>query len=1187
MKSNHRVRHSRLGYVSWVLILFLPAAMLICVGASFLYQKERQLLHENHAEHERKAIDVSMAAVKRTLQTVKRDLLYLASRHENQDLIDSPNVERFSRLADDWVAFSRAKQVYDKIRWIDEKGKERLRVDYEKPGPVVAGDRELQDKHKRYFFSETFKLNQGEVFISPLDLNVEGGQIEVPYKPTIRIGTPVFDKHGQKRGINLINYSASQLFDRILQATSETGRPLWLVNQSGYWLMGSSAEDEFGFMFGRDDLTMATRYPDVWQRIVNEQEGQFKTEAGLWTFSTLFPLEDDGAGNMKAGFETHGNPDGRQYAWKMVSLLPTEQYDKGIGALRAKIGAISLILLCLGLMACERIARARTREQVLLADLAGKEERLSTLIKTIPDMIWLKDEDGTYISCNPAFEHFFDIKESSIVGKTDHDLIAKGQADYFRARDRAAIAAGKALKNEEWVSIGSGGPVLLEKTKVPVRTSSGELVGVMGIGRDITERKRIESELRRSHDLLTNLAAQVPGLIYQFRMFPDGRICLPFISESIRSMYGLSPEDVGRDASPLLAFSHPEDKDGLMHSIQESARTMQGWSHEFRVVLSENNVRWLRGDGKPQKLQDGSILWHGYIGDVTERKRSEEELQLAAMVYRESSEAMMITDERNIIIAVNPAFEQMTGYTEEDVVGKNPRILSSGRNGKDVYHQMISELETNGHWQGDLWKRRKNGELFIAGCRVNSTLTEEGTLHRRVALFSDITQRRQSEDMVWQHANFDLLTGLPNRRMFLERLEQEVRIAHRNGTSLALMFIDLDHFKDINDTLGHDSGDRLLKEAAARLKNCVRETDTVARLGGDEFTIILSQIGSSANIERVVNDMLTRLSEPFQLAEEVVFLSGSIGVTFYPQDAATIDSLLKNADQAMYVAKQQGRNRHHYFTPSMQEAVQAKMRLVNDMRNGIACGQFRLMYQPIVELATGAVHKAEALIRWQHPTRGLVSPADFIHIAEDTGLIMIIGDWVFRTATEQAASWQRKYDPQFQVSVNISPVQFRNEGIDLAIWFDHVKTVGLAAEGVVFEITEGVLLDASEDVTSRLLAFQHAGIQVALDDFGTGYSSLSYIKKFDIDYLKIDQSFVRNLEHDADDMALCEAMIVMAHKLGIKVIAEGVETKEQRDLLAEAGCDYAQGYYFSMPLDDSAFADLLSGERMQKKYQVA
>jgi diguanylate cyclase (GGDEF)-like protein/PAS domain S-box-containing protein len=1050
MNSNFCKSLVSLEHIGRVLLLFLPIAILICSGSYFLYQKELQIQQEQYAEHEKRDVAVSVASINRALKVVYRDVIYLVNQHENQQLINSSDERRLAKLANDWVAFSNAKEIYDKIRWIDETGMERLRVDYEESGAVVTRRGKLQNKHDRYFFIETFKLKRGEIFISPFDLNVDDGQIEVPYKPTVRLGMAVFDKNGKKRGINLINYSAAELFDRIRQMTNKSDGQIWLVNQDGYWLRGATPADEFGFMFGRDDLTMAKHYPEAWKKILREGEGQFETEEGLWTFNTVLPLPDDQSSNGRNMMSGRSYEYDRPYLWKTISLLPADQYSADKGTIMVKMAGIAFILLVLFFIASDHIVRSQRREKKLLSDLAIKEERLRILIRTIPDMIWLKDGAGRYVSCNPAFERFLGAKEADIVGKTDYDFFPREQADSFRVKDQAAAEAGE-MQDEEWISFEDRGyKELLEKTKVPVRTATGELVGVLGIGHNITERKRIENELRISHNLLANLAAQVPGLIYQFRLYPDGHACMPFCSESVNEMYGITPDQLRDDAYFLFSFTHPDDKGSLMASLQESARTLQRWSHEFRVVLQDNEVRWLRGDAQPQRLEDGSTLWHGYISDISESKRAEQELQLAAMVYRESSEAMMVADQGDRIIAVNPAFEEITGFNRADVLGKSPRILSSGLYDKAFYQRMKRELNTNGYWQGDLWKRRKNGELYITSCKANATFREDGTLYRQVTLFSDITEKKQSEELVWQHANFDMLTGLPNRRMFHERLEQEVKKAHRNGTSLALMFIDLDHFKDINDTLGHDSGDLLLKEAAQRLKGCVRETDTVARLGGDEFTVILGQISASENVERVGRDILQKLSEPFQLAEEVVFISGSIGVTLYPEDATEIEELLRNADQAMYAAKQQGRNRYHYFTASMQEHAQTKMRLVNDMRAAIAENQFRLMYQPIVELATGAIHKAEALIRWQHPVRGLVSPDEFIRTAEDTGMIMIIGDWVFRTATEQAARWRMLHDPQLRVSVNISPVQFRNEGINLPVWFDHLRKIGLAAEGIVF-----------------------------------------------------------------------------------------------------------------------------------------
>ncbi|MES2932523.1 MAG: bifunctional diguanylate cyclase/phosphodiesterase, partial [Pseudomonadota bacterium] len=384
--------------------------------------------------------------------------------------------------------------------------------------------------------------------------------------------------------------------------------------------------------------------------------------------------------------------------------------------------------------------------------------------------------------------------------------------------------------------------------------------------------------------------------------------------------------------------------------------------------------------------------------------------------------------------------------------------------------------------------------------------------------------------------------------------------------------------KEINDTLGHDVGDQLLRQVGQRLLLCVRQSDTVARLGGDEFTVILGQLEDVGSVTNVAQNILMKLAEPFKLGNDIAYISASIGITVYPKDATTVGDLLKNADQAMYNSKEMGRNRLSYFTRSMQEVAQMRMALTNEMRVALASNQFCAVYQPIVDLNTGVIHKAEALLRWQHPTRGLIYPAEFIPIAEHTGMIIGLGDWIFYDAVRQALRW-RKSDPDFQVSVNVSPVQFHRDGNNYVRWFDYLKKSRLPEKNICaeisVEITEGVLLDASTSILNQLLSFRDAGIQVSLDDFGTGYSSLAYLRKFDIDYLKIDQSFVTNLEENDDNLALCEAIIVMAHKLNLKVIAEGVETATQRDLLRQAGCDYAQGYLFSVPLNAKDFDDLL------------
>ena len=545
----------------------------------------------------------------------------------------------------------------------------------------------------------------------------------------------------------------------------------------------------------------------------------------------------------------------------------------------------------------------------------------------------------------------------------------------------------------------------------------------------------------------------------------------------------------------------------------------------------------------------------------------EETQRLAALVYRNSRDAMMITDREGHILDVNPAFTQVTGYSREEALGRTPAILKSGRQSQEFYRGLWQALESGGHWEGEIWNRRKDGELYPQWLSIDA-LRDGGTAMRWVAHFSDITDKKNAEQLIWRQANFDSLTGLPNRQMFHDRLDQEIRKAQRGGTRAALMFLDLDHFKEVNDTLGHDVGDLLLQQTARRLKECVRESDTIARLGGDEFVIILPDLRDGRAVGDVAQKVLWQLARPYNLKGEVVYISTSIGITLYPDDAATPEELLKYADQAMYNAKKDGRNRYRYFTPAMQQAALERMRLANDLRGALDRREFWIAWQPVVKLSDGSINGAEALLRWAHPEKGGIPPAAFIPVAEDTGLLHDIGDWTFREVVRQLKEW-RRINPGFRAGINKSPIQFRQNVQDS--WLAHLQEVGLPGNGLVIEINESLLLNAKRDVREQLLAYRDAGVQVAVDDFGTGYSSLSYLKKFDIDYLKIDSVFVQNLSPDSEDKVLCEAIISMSHRLGIEVVAEGIETAVQRDMLRAMGCDYGQGYLFARPL---AAADL-------------
>jgi diguanylate cyclase (GGDEF)-like protein len=436
---------------------------------------------------------------------------------------------------------------------------------------------------------------------------------------------------------------------------------------------------------------------------------------------------------------------------------------------------------------------------------------------------------------------------------------------------------------------------------------------------------------------------------------------------------------------------------------------------------------------------------------------------------------------------------------------------------------------------------------------------------------------RSKNDVEFQ-ANHDALTQLPNRRLLVERLNPEIRTAQHSGQPLALLLIDLDGFKEVNDGLGHSAGDALLVSAAGRIRGCLRASDTVARFGGDEFVVMLPDCGAPGAIERITQCILNRLAEPFTLGPESANISASIGIVLCPDDAADVESLLRHADQAMYAAKHAGRNRFHYYTPALEEAAQKRRELVKELRQVLPLDQLRVYYQPIVELHTGALYKAEALVRWQHPVHGFIDPAEFIPLAESSGMISEIGGWVFRQAARQAQRWRECHDPRFQVSVNKSPVQFRDADWSRRdSWTSELRSQGLSGDSICVEITEGLLLHAEDDVKERLMEFSRMGIQVSIDDFGTGYSSLAYLMKFDIDYLKIDKAFVKDLTTSRGNLVLCETIITMAHSLELKVIAEGVETPQQRDTLAKLGCDYAQGYLFSPPVPPEQFEKLFAG----------
>ena len=616
---------------------------------------------------------------------------------------------------------------------------------------------------------------------------------------------------------------------------------------------------------------------------------------------------------------------------------------------------------------------------------------------------------------------------------------------------------------------------------------------------------------------------------------------------------------------------HPSDLETMKRNFRAHLEgETEFYTGKYRVLRDNGSWSWFLSRGKVvSRDEEGRALrMVGTHLDITER-------ELASQIFKNSSQAMMICDMHNKMIGINPAFSTITGFSPEEVMGKDPKILASGQHGEAFFREMWQAIAQNGEWRGEIYNRRKNGEIYPELLMINTVRDPEGEIDHYFAIFDDISEQKKAAETIFRQSHFDPLTKLPNRRMFHDRLEQEIKHARRSNTPLALLLIDIDNFKDVNDNFGHKMGDALLAEAAQRMRRHVRESDTVARLGGDEFALILTDVKELVGLEKTAREILKSLGEPFVLEADESRVSASIGIALYPYDGKEAPQLVQRADQAMYRSKRAGRSCYSYFTPAMQAESKKRQKMTGALHRALAARQFEVYYQPIVDLKTGHMGKAEALLRWKHPEMGFVSPEEFIPYAEESGLIVEIGDWVYREATRQTKRWQEKFDAAFQVSVNKSPLQFRSPA-KVNGWIDHLRQIGLPGKNSVVEITESFLMEHEETVSEKLRQLRNEGIEISLDDFGTGYSSLAYLQRFEIDYVKIDKSFVSSVTAASSrDTTLCEAIVTMAHKLGIKVVAEGIESAYQREVLAQMGCDFGQGYFFSRPVTAADFEALL------------
>ena len=791
-----------------------------------------------------------------------------------------------------------------------------------------------------------------------------------------------------------------------------------------------------------------------------------------------------------------------------------------------------------------------------------------TLVNTIPDMIWIKDINGVYLGCNPTFERFFGAKAEDIIGKTDYDFVNSELADFFRFNDNVAMRAKAPSMNEEWITFADDGHRALNETiKVPMLDKSGEAMGILGISHDITARKNIEDTLLESERFLN--ASQSIAQIGSYILYMG---TMEFTtSATMDQIFGIDA-NYKRTFEGWSDLIHPDDRLRMNeYFTNEVATKLQTFDNEYRIICpNTKQIKWVHGLGKLEFDENGKFVrLLGTIQDITKSKQMLASLQKLSLAVEQSPNAIVITDIDGNIEYVNNEFTRNTGYNFEEVIGENPRILQSHQTVCSTYDDMWEHLTKGEIWKGELINQRKDKSVYIESAIIAPVKDKDGKVTNYIAIKEDITEKKRAEKHIDNLAHFDQLTGLANRTLLNDRVNYLLSTAKRTQKHFAVMFLDLDHFKNINDTLGHTLGDKVLIETAKRIKGLIRVEDTVARLGGDEFILIFPETDSNAAIH-VATKLIEEISEPSFIELHELTITPSIGIAIYPDDGEDFDTLLKNADTAMYKVKNDSRNNFHFFTQEMQKNSARNLELSNALRHALKRGELELYYQPQIAIEDGRVIGAEALLRWNHPTLGMVSPAEFIPIAEDSGQIIEIGTWVLRTALLEMKRWIESGFDSLIVAVNISSIQFKQPNFSELI-IDAFAEIQVPHECLEVELTEAVAMHNPKTVIGVMNKLHDLGIRMSIDDFGTGYSSLSYLKQFKVYKLKIDQSFIHDIVIDGDDRSIVSAIIDMANNLGLQTIAEGVETAEQLAFLRLHGCNEIQGYYFSKPLKANDF----------------
>jgi diguanylate cyclase (GGDEF)-like protein/PAS domain S-box-containing protein len=852
-----------------------------------------------------------------------------------------------------------------------------------------------------------------------------------------------------------------------------------------------------------------------------------------------------------------------------------------------------------------------TERQMLMASINGQLHFLEHLIDTIPLPILVQDRDGHVVQVNQACERFFGQTRAKLVSGTETSLSALLSP---KVPTRLLETRGTRIQLDDQRTA----DILLQRAIFETATENGNDGGIVNVIIDLTERQQAQrqiEQINRTLAVVTSVNETIvrvrerlpileraceilveqggfPLTWFEFDDVPEEQ---PAIAKgtgqehifAIRALVTACDQpcthhaiDTGRVRVCLAANCHNEELPGLLarnsfgSMIRLSIPTSPGRTGSLAILTAASQTLTSSEEKLFGDLANDLSYAMEAIGQEEMRRHADGKLKLAAQVFENAAEGIMITDARNRILMVNKAFSKVTGYSPDEVMGQNPRLLNSGKHDAAFYLEMWETIQKRGEWHGEVQNRRKNGKPYTEWLTISAVRSEEGEITNYVAVFTDLTSAKQIEEKLDFLVNYDPLTSLPNRVLFNDRLEQAIAKARTDGTHVAVFFLDLDRFSLINETFGHSAGDRVLKEVSTRLKATLRSSDSASRLGGDEFAMILPALASIEEASHVASKVMHALALPFSIDDQELYTSASVGISVFPEDGEEVETLVKNADSAMYRAMHEGRNTFRFYHQEMNARSSERIAMESDLRRALDRGELALHYQPFIDTCSGRIVGAEALLRWNRPGFGTVAPGDFIPLLEETGLIVPVGEWILQTACTANQLWRQRGFADLFVAVNFSAVQLRGDGVARRL-ADMLTRLDFDPRHLEIELTESMVMHDAEQGIRTLNEFKEIGTQLSIDDFGTGYSSLAYLKRLPLDTLKIDRSFITDTPHESEANAIVQAIVAMGHSLNLKIIAEGVEEAEQVDFLRKMRCDLLQGFYFSRPVEQERFIELL------------